>query len=580
MKAATRNLVRTAVRRLGSSLSNLIYVTRRKSLTDNLSVISSQEQPRARSNQKVLRDLKKVKKKTKRDTSDNTSKENLNFLEVQEAIEVFNAKNSLNIDINQVSNPSEIIDTFLFSKKRPEIIIPNLEIVYQTFEGNGIGIIPKSMYITPFTESEEHIFNKFTVVQVPKTVVGDKVNVKLALHTRYYAEGVLQEVIFSKKSVRNNDLIVCNKFDECNGCQLQMMTYDDQLKFKESVIKKAYKFFYPELLNQSIGSVYGSPMEYSYRNKITPHFKYPRVRRNHDDVIDLDEPTITDIKIGMQHINPTKGMVDIDHCEIATPIINEQLLKKRLEIQNSLENIPAHKQGRQQTLFLRESLVIDNNTGNHSRTCISESKNKVITEKVEDFVFQFEPSGFFQNNNHILPLVLDYMRYHIGDYSYKYLIDTYCGSGFFGISLSKDIAKEGKIFGIELAELSIKYATHNAKLNGLKVPEQIQFIEGNSESLFKNDEFLRSGITGDESIVIMDPSRKGSNISFMKQLLEFKPKLIIYVSCNAFTQARDLGDFFELQGTNNEYKVRDLVGFDFFPQTKHVETVAVIERIG
>lgn len=68
-------------------------------------------------------------------------------------------------------------------------------------------------------------------------------------------------------------------------------------------------------------------------------------------------------------------------------------------------------------------------------------------------------------------------------------------------------------------------------------------------------------------MVIIDPSRKGSNESFMKQLLEFEPEIIIYVSCNVFTQARDLATFDKLQQNSNvKYKVRDIMGFDFFPK--------------
>lgn len=191
-------------------------------------------------------------------------------------------------------------------------------------------------------------------------------------------------------------------------------------------------------------------------------------------------------------------------------------------------------------------------------------------------------ASFFQNNNSILIPVLEYIKYHIGLGAklYKYLVDTYCGVGFFGISLSKLIPKEGKVFGIELSERSINFATHNAMLNGLEVPKRMQFISGSADSMFKNEEFLNSGIKGKESIVIMDPSRKGSTELFMRQLLEFKPKLIIYVSCNVFTQARDLSLFNKLQEEGSiSYRVRDVVGFDFFPQTKHVETVAVLELL-
>ncbi|KAM9900821.1 hypothetical protein OXX79_004904 [Metschnikowia pulcherrima] len=106
----------------------------------------------------------------------------------------------------------------------------------------------------------------------------------------------------------------------------------------------------------------------------------------------------------------------------------------------------------------------------------------------------------------------------------------------------------------------------------------MEFVAGNSDSMFTNEQFLESGVTGDECVVLMNPSRKGSSDEFIKQLMDFRPKAIVYVSCNVFTQARDLASlkvFAERSGL--KYKVKTVTGFDFYPQTKHVESVAVLE---
>jgi tRNA (uracil-5-)-methyltransferase len=162
------------------------------------------------------------------------------------------------------------------------------------------------------------------------------------------------------------------------------------------------------------------------------------------------------------------------------------------------------------------------------------------------------------------------------DTKLQYLIDSYCGVGLFSICLANDFS--GKVFGIEIDSNSIKYATKNAKLNGLKVPDKIQFIDGDAETMFSSPEFVNSGIVGEQSVVIMDPSRKGSTNLFLKQLVQLKPKMVVYVSCNVFTQARDLSAFNTfLKAQNLNYVVKDIVGFDFFPQTRHVETVAILE---
>ena len=101
------------------------------------------------------------------------------------------------------------------------------------------------MYAHNFTSDPEEILNQYTVLIIPKTVIGDNARVLLKMHHEFYAEGELIEVLNSKSkgSRRNDRLIVCEKFNECNGCQLQMLSYEDQLKYKQSVIQRAYKYF-------------------------------------------------------------------------------------------------------------------------------------------------------------------------------------------------------------------------------------------------------------------------------------------------------------------------------------------------
>lgn len=279
--------------------------------------------------------------------------------------------------------------------------------------------------------------------------------------------------------------------------------------------------------------------------------------------------------IGFNDVNPAKGVVDVKSCSIATSIINQAYEKERRKILSSDWSDPGTPN--LATLAFRDSLKIDQTTGTFLRESLG--YKKIVTERIEDKLFQFNLSSFFQNNSAILPDVLDFIRHHMNTsgHQYKYLVDTYCGTGFFGICLSGAIREDGKVFGIEISKVSISDATHNAKLNGLPVPGRVQFVDGDANGMFRNREFLQLGITGPESVVILDPSRKGSTPEFLRQLIDFKPSMIVYVSCNVFTQARDLKQLAhlgELCGTR--YKLESLKGFDFFPQTKHVESVAIL----
>lgn len=499
--------------------------------------------------------LLKYFKKTKRrkDLADPTHPSNVTFLEIRQFLKDYSNKTHTNITDADIHNPYEVVKAFLPFQRRDHIV-PSVKIRGTIHTGEGIAIIPKSMYASEYADSE-NVLGKYTVLIIPKTTVGDKVKILLKMHHEFYAEAELIEVLNKglRESKRNDRMILCKHFQECNGCQLQMLSYPEQLLFKQNVIKRAYLLFYPNLkIERELGIVNPSPLQYSYRTKLTPHFE-------------VRDGKCT--KLGFQHVN-NRGKIDVESCPIATVEINDKLQQARSKYLRG----PPMKQ-----LTLRQSMRVDHNTGEFYETAL-EGQSKVTTEKIEDFIYQFDSNCFFQNNNSVLPSVLDYIRYHMKQLTspVENVVDTYCGVGFFGIALS-NFHEKLNVFGIEISESSIKYANHNMKLNWL-YPERTKFILGDASNIFGNEEFKKSGIKGSGSVVIVDPSRKGSDEMFLKQLLEFEPDMIVYVSCNVFTQARDLAVFEKLQGENQKYRVEDVVGFDFFPQTKHVESVAILKR--
>lgn len=504
-----------------------------------------------------------LKKSTRKDTKEEGGSKDVLKREIGDFLEVVNANEEKRITLSDIKVGMDVIDKFIFSRERPQAIISDVDVGYLTSEGHGLALVEKKKYLKEFDEETNGLY---TVVVIPKTLPGDKVTVQLIAHSFDHAESILLTVDNSEEKVnrRRDELVVCKNFQDCNACQYQMLDYNYQLELKQSVIQKAYKFFYPTIFNNmapsDIGNVVASPMEYSYRTKITPHYTYKK-------------GSIDDIKVGFKNVDPMKGNIDISSCPIATESINQKLPSVRAQVKNKLAmSSPSREQS---TLLLRESIRVDFKTGNYEVVCITNPKD-IVTEKVDDFVFQFPANEFFQNNSSILLLVVDFIRCQIEDLNFKHIIDTYCGSGFFGISLSRDIPEDGKVFGIEVSATSLKYASHNAKINGLMVPEKMNFIEGSSEKIFDNADFLKSNVKGSESVVIMDPSRKGSNKEFLSQLLKFGPKLIVYVSCNVFTQARDISTFMELQQDEPVYELTNITGFDFFPQTKHVESIAIL----
>ena len=201
-----------------------------------------------------------------------------------------------------------------------------------------------------------------------------------------------------------------------------------------------------------------------------------------------------------------------------------------------------------------------------------------MREKVGDKVFEYPANSFFQNNNSVLVPLTSYVRdaiFAADGTSDKprptHLVDAYCGSGLFAISLSDNFQKA---VGIELSADSIRSATHSAALNGCQ--DKCSFLAGDAANIFSvvkdTQDFPR-----DRTVLIIDPPRKGTDENFIGQMMEFGCEVVVYVSCNVHTQARDIGAILGKETKDGrKYVVESLRGFDLFPQTAHVESVAVL----
>jgi len=435
------------------------------------------------------------------------------------------------------------------------------------------------------------------VYTVPFTAPGDTVTAKIFKHFEKEKYSMADFVKVSKPSPHRDDsLVKCPYFSQCSGCQFQMLPYDYQLQHKKSIVERAYKNFSnlaPELI-PAIGDTIGSPLQYGYRTKLTPHFDGPPDSRRSDGRNGIkrtfkEVPNIGFMKKG------TRMTMDIEDCPIGTAAVRAGNKRERKRVVDTLSSY--HKGA---TILLREDTqripkdkydptvekedpdAVDEDRGPHihRKTCVTDP-NARTTEYIDDFQFVNPAGSFFQNNNSILPPFTQYIREHIlpkePGHKISYLIDAYSGSGLFTITLSSLFKSS---LGIDVSSSSIKSATENAELNGLST-EQARFIAADASKLF-------ASITSpaDETVVMLDPPRKGCDESFLRQLVQYGPARVVYVSCNVHTQARDIGVLVGgMKGVDGGfgsgegcYELESLRGFDFFPQTGHVEGVAVLRR--
>ncbi|KAL1967934.1 hypothetical protein VTN77DRAFT_2351 [Rasamsonia byssochlamydoides] len=444
------------------------------------------------------------------------------------------------------------------------------------------------------SENGDHVY------VVPFTVPGDKGLVKVVKHFPALSYSITDFLkVIEPGPQRDDSRIQCQYFGKCSGCQLQMLSYEDQLKYKKRVVEKAYANFsglIPELI-PPIGDTFPSPRQYGYRTKLTPHFTTPAKNKANG----ANGPPSTQVPpIGFTIKNRRMDM-DIEDCPLGTDIVRRGLKRERKRV---VENLHQYSKGA--TLLLRESTTrikkdqqtdqqqqqsTDQGTAQdedsedvvrteypdyiEEKRCVTDN-NATSVEYVDDFVFKNKAGAFFQNNNSILSGFTEYIRQHVhpkdqkpGEKPIKYLLDAYSGSGLFTVTLSTMFKSS---LGIDIAPESITAARENARANNLP---NTGFAAADAATLFKDVPY-----PPDQTLLVIDPPRKGCSEDFLRQLLAYGPRRVVYVSCNVHTQARDVGILVQGDSVRNcRYEIESIRGFDFFPQTSHVEGVAILNKV-
>lgn len=369
------------------------------------------------------------------------------------------------------------------------------------------------------------------VVVVPMALAGERVRASVFRNHKNFSEADLVEVV---KPSPERCRPVCPIYDVCGGCQYQHLKYSAQLEWKARQVRELFR---------RIGGVecepnptIGSPEQYAYRSKLTPHFE----RRAADG----------GMPIGFIKRGSRNAIVDVENCPIASDAINAALPEARAAIRAK-----TFKRGG--TLLLRDTdggVVCDNNA--------------VVTQTVNGIKYKFCAGEFFQNNPFILPKFIDYaltLAEGCGADRVENLVDAYCGVGTFSIPAAKRGFK--KVLGVEISAKAIACARENARINGA---DNCVFTEGKAEAIFEG---AKKVLDGRDTAVLIDPPRAGCDKSFLAQLADFNPKRIVYVSCAPDTQARDVAIL-----VSHGYRVLDVQPFDLFPQTRHIENICLLAR--
>ena len=366
------------------------------------------------------------------------------------------------------------------------------------------------------------------VIFIPFTIPGETIRARITSNKKNCSLAELVQII---EPSPHRVTPQCLLFQKCGGCQYQHLDYPQQLHWKTRQVAELLKHLAGfNNTNHTVNPAIASPQTYNYRSKLTPHFRKPYNGKISN--------------IGFVSKNNTKEYLDITTCPIAIPEINTALPHIR-----SQAHTLAKQYKKDTTLLLR-----------HSDGKVETDPTSIITEHVGDLKFHFLASDFFQNNPSILPSFTSYAANQATTSGSLYLIDAYCGSGLFALTLAKHFQK---VVGVEVSDTSVAWARKNAKLNKINNTE---FTAASAEAIFQQIDFPAKQTT-----ILIDPPRAGCSTEFLDQLFLFSPTTCIYISCEPATQMRDLQKFQQAG-----YHIQDIQPFDLFPQTRHLECIITL----
>ena len=446
-------------------------------------------------------------------------------------------------------------------EKNKEYVV---EIIDNGFEGEGIAKI-----------------NDFTIF-VPNAIKGEKVKILIVKVLKSYGYGKIIDLLEKSIDRVKSD---CDTYKRCGGCSLRHIKYEKTLEMKQNAVQSLVNKFLKNKIE--IQKTLGMEKPYYYRNKA----QYP-VGKNSEgkaqigvfanrthEIIPIQECYIQNkksqevAKFVIEFINANN--ISVYNEKTRKGLVRHIVTKvgvKTNEIMCVLvingKEIPKEKElVTEVTKKFPEVKTIVKNINTQNTNVVMGKENIVIygsgyiKDQLGKYIFKISPHSFYQVN----PIQAENL-YNIGVQAANIdkndiVFDLYCGIGTISLFMAQ-YAK--KVYGIEIVEQAIQDAKENAKINNIKNAE---FIAGDVENVLDDLINVKKVIP---DVIMIDPPRKGMDNKSVENILNIKPKKLVYISCNPATLVRDLAKFEE------EYEVKTIKPVDMFPFTSHVECVAVL----
>ena len=453
-------------------------------------------------------------------------------------------------------------------------------------------------------------------VFVAGAIPGQKVQVVITKRKDTFAEAKVEKVLLRSK---DESPAKCVHFGTCGGCVWQNLSYNKQIQYKEDIVRETLEHLTPAdaaVRKQLPGRVLGiipSPQVFNYRNKLEMTFGYatmrveekpPKVPGGKPQRIHFDEnpgigfhmakewstiPPVTECHLYDEQLPALLSDVNRFMKETGLPVYNPKTHRGMLRnlilrrgVHTNEHMICFVVQARKKELeplfqkFMRfagrpnlKSLLIVEHFGLNDKPEMPKIHTLVgepsIRERLFDLTFDISPFSFFQTNTLATEKLYAAVAAAADLSGRDTVLDAYCGMGTIGQYLARFCEK---VVGIESHPSAIEDALKSAGRNRIG---NISFYKGRAEQVLHSQ--LKPGGKYKFNVIVVDPPRVGLHPQALESIITHRPEKIVYVSCNAATFARDLGELLK-----SGYELRTVQPVDMFPHTAHIELVALLHR--
>ena len=422
---------------------------------------------------------------------------------------------------------------------------------------------------------------------IKDAVIGDVVRARAMKMKKNYGFARLMEILTPSEARVEPK---CPVARQCGGCQLQAMSYEEQLKFKERKVKnhllRIGKFKENEI---HMLPIMGMKEPWRYRNKAQFPFGLDKngnivagfyAGRTHD-IIECEDcllgveenKDILGIIKGFMRVHGIRPYDETTH----KGLVRHALIRKGFhsgEIMVCLvingKDIPAKEQLVEELCQVKGMTSIFYSI-NQEKTNVIMGKEIVnlygpgyITDNIGNVTYQISPLSFYQVNPVQTEKLYGTALEYAGLTGNETVWDLYCGIGTISLFLAQNAKK---VYGVEIVPQAIEDARRNAALNNITNAE---FFTGKAEEVLP-EQYEKNKVYAD--VIVVDPPRKGCDQVCLDTILKMAPKRVVYVSCDSSTLARDLRYL-----ADGGYEVEKVRCCDMFGQSCHVETVVLLTQ--